>query len=86
MAKVINGVTLDELNASLLERLNELVQRADGEEILRLTECIAKLNASWKGNDQFGKPETDKERMDREHADIFKQSLTGEVVEGEVSS
>lgn len=86
MSKVINGVTLDELNASLLERLNELVQNADGEDILRLTECIAKLNASWKGNDQFGKPESAEERMAREQAEIFKQSLSGEVVEGEVSS
>lgn len=86
MAKVINGVTLEELNSNLLQRLNELVANADGEEILKLTECIAKLNASWKSNDQFGKPETDKERMDREHADIFRQSLTGEVIEGEVNS
>lgn len=86
MAKVYKGVTLDELNSSLLQRLDDLVQNADGEEILKLTECIAKLNASWKGNDQFGKPESAEERKEREHSQIFGEVLKGEVIEGEVDS
>lgn len=81
MAKTINPVTLDELNANLLCRLNDLVAEADDEGIVKLTEAIAKLNSSWKGNDQFGLPESDEERIARERSSIIGQALNGETVD-----
>ena len=80
MPKVINAVTLDEVNASLLQRLNDLIQDADPAELLDITTAVAKLNASWKGNDQFGKPESAEERAEREQKEMFSNLLTGEEV------
>lgn len=79
MAKIVNAPTLDEVNSNLLCRLNALIDQADGDELLRLTEVVAKLNASWKNNDQFGRPESEEERKDREQREIFGSVLEGDV-------
>lgn len=77
--KTINPVTLEELNQNLLERLNELVgQETDPEGILRLTESIAKLNASYKSNDQFARPETAEERAERESREALTRAINGD--------
>ena len=42
----INPVTLEEVNNHLLERLDALIDNAEGEALLKVTEAIAKLNTS----------------------------------------
>jgi len=80
MGKLYNPVTLDELNQNLLQRLNELIQDADPAELLDITTAVSKLNSSYKGNDQFGKPETEEERTEREQREMFKGLVNGEEV------
>ena len=62
----INPVTLEEVNNHLLERLNSLIDEANGEDLLRLTEAIAKLNTSRRNSDQFMKPDTEEARAERD--------------------
>ena len=75
--KTVNAVTLDELNDNLIVRLNELVNSAQAEEILPLTEAIAKLNASRRNSDQFVKPPSEEEKLKAEQAAVL-----GEVIGG----
>lgn len=75
--KTVNAVTLDELNDNLIVRLNELVNNAQAEEILPLTEAIAKLNASRRNSDQFARPQTEEEKLKAEQAAVL-----GEVIGG----
>lgn len=78
--KTVNAVTLDELNDNLIARLNELVGNADSEEILSITEAIAKLNASRRNSDQFTRPQTEEERVEAERAAVL-----GEVIGGQTN-
>ena len=73
-------VTLQNVNEKLLERLNNLIDSAGPEDILQITEAIAKLNSSYKGNLQFGEPVTEEEKMEKEQKDLLGDILTGEVV------
>lgn len=70
-------MTLDDLNDNLIVRLNELVSNAKAEDILPLTEAIAKLNASRRNSDQFARPQTEEERIEAEQAAVL-----GEVIGG----
>lgn len=62
----VNHVTLEEVNNHLLERLNALIDSAEGEALLKVTEAIAKLNTSRRNSDQFVKPDTEEARAERE--------------------
>ena len=73
-------VTLKEVNEKLLKRLNELIDDAGAEDILQITESIAKLNSSYKGNTQFGEPLSEEERLEKEQKDLLGNILTGEEV------
>ena len=73
-------VTLKEVNEKLLKRLNELIDDAGAEDILQITESIAKLNSSYKGNTQFGEPLTEEEKLEKEQRDLLGGILTGEEV------
>ena len=73
--KTINAVTLDDLNDNLIARLNELVDKAGAEDILAITEAVAKLNASRRNSDQFVKPQTEEEKLEAERAAVL-----GEVI------
>lgn len=53
---------------------------AQAEEILPLTEAIAKLNASRRNSDQFARPQTEEEKLEAEQAAIL-----GEVIGGEAA-
>lgn len=75
--KTVNAVTLDELNDNLIERLNELVNSAQAEDILAITEAVAKLNASRRNSDQFARPQTEEEKLEAERAAVL-----GEVIRG----
>lgn len=73
--KTINAVTLDDLNDNLIARLNALVDSAGAEDILAITEAVAKLNASRRNSDQFVKPRTEEEKLEEERAAVL-----GEVI------
>ena len=76
---MINPVSLEEVNQNLLERLNALIDEADtAEEMLKLTESIAKLNASFRNNDQFMRPETADERAERESREALTKAINGQ--------
>lgn len=80
MGKLVNPITLEEVNENLLKRLNELIESASADEILDITDSVAKLNASRKNSDQFARPETPEERMEREQREMFGSVLNGEEV------
>jgi len=75
--KTVNAVTLDELNDNLIARLNELVNNADAEEILSITEAVSKLNASRRNSDQFAKPQTEDEKLEAERAAVLGEIIGG---------
>lgn len=79
--KTVNAVTLDELNDNLITRLNELVSNAEAEDILSITEAVAKLNASRRNSDQFVKPQSEEERLKAEQAAVL-----GEVINGQTAA
>lgn len=80
MSKTINAVSLEEVNENLLKRLNELIKSASADEILDITDSVAKLNSSRRNSDQFTRPETPEERTEREQREMFGSVLNGEVV------
>lgn len=80
MPKTLNPVTLEEVNENLLKRLNDLIEGAEPDQILDITEAVAKLNSSRKNSDQFNRPETPEERTEREQREMFGSVLSGEVV------
>lgn len=61
-AKKINH-SLEDVNNKLLDKLYELIENADNDDILHITEAVAKLNSSWKSNDQFSKPTSEEEQI-----------------------
>ena len=73
-------ISLDKLNAKLRNRLNDLLDDAGPENILQITEAIAKLNSSYKGNSQFGDPLSDEEKQEKEQREILGNILNGEEV------
>ena len=80
MAKCVNPVTLEEVNENLLRRLNELIEGASADELLDITDSVAKLNASRRNNDQLGRPETPEEKIAREQREMFGTVLNGETI------
>lgn len=80
MPRTINPITLEEVNENLLKRLNELIEGASADEILDITDSVAKLNASRRNNDQLSRPETPEEKTEREQREMFGSVLNGEVV------
>ena len=78
MTKVVNPPSLKDVNDHLLTRLDTLIQDASPEELLDITEALAKFNSSIRNNDQFGKPETAEEKLQREQADVISSMLNGQ--------
>ena len=61
--------TIEDVNTNLLNKLNDLINSAnsrDPEMIRAITESVAKLNASLKGNNIFTPKETEEQRKERE--------------------
>lgn len=75
--KTVNAVTLDELNDNLIVRLNDLVSNAQAEDILSITEAVAKLNASRRNSDQFARPQTEEEKLKAEQAAVLGEVMNG---------
>lgn len=61
--------TIEDVNVKLLDKLEELIDAVDGKDpdmVRAITESVAKLNASLKGNNIFAAKETPEERKERE--------------------
>lgn len=80
VAKEIQAPSLDQLNAKLRKKLDELLDLAEPENILDITEAVAKLNSSYKGNQQFGEPVSDEEKQEKAQKELLDNILNGEVV------
>ena len=66
---VRKDATKEEVNTNLLNKLNELIDSVnskDPEMVRAITESVAKLNASLKGNNIFTPKETEEQRKERE--------------------
>ena len=66
---VRKDATIEEVNTNLLNKLNELIDSVnskDPEMVRAITESVAKLNASLKGNNIFTPKETEEQRQERE--------------------
>ena len=66
---VRKDATIEEVNTNLLNKLNELIDSVnskDPEMVRAITESVAKLNASLKGNNIFTAKETEEQRKERE--------------------
>lgn len=62
--------TIEQVNTHLLDKLDELILSIDAKTnpdmVKVVTESVAKLNASLKGNDIFAPKETEEERIERQ--------------------
>lgn len=66
---VRKDATIEDVNTNLLNKLNELIDSVnskDPEMVRAITESVAKLNASLKGNNIFTPKETEEQRKERE--------------------
>ena len=70
-AKPRKSPSLSKVNEKLLRRLDDLIENAGTDDLVKITEAIAKLNSSYKSNNQFGDPISDEERMERERKDLL---------------
>lgn len=73
MAEVLDAAkhaTIEDVNTKLLDKLEELIDSIDSKsnpELMKvITESVAKLNASLKGNDIFAPKETEEQKRERE--------------------
>lgn len=73
MAEVVDvqgHASIEEVNAKLLDKLEELIDdidvKTEPEMVKVITESVAKLNASLRGNDIFAPKETEEQKKERE--------------------
>lgn len=73
MAEVVDTqrhASIEEVNAKLLDKLEELIDdidvKTEPEMVKVITESVAKLNASLRGNDIFAPKETEEQKRERE--------------------
>jgi nitrate reductase NapAB chaperone NapD len=72
--------SIEDVNVHLLDKLDELIDAVDGKDsdmVRAITESVAKLNASLKGNNIFTPQETEEERIEREQKEVL-----GEIMQG----
>lgn len=80
-AKVRGHATIEDVNVHLLDKLDELIDDInpkDADMVRALTESVAKLNASLKGNNIFSPQETEEERREREAQEAILGAMKGE--------
>lgn len=66
--------SIEDVNVHLLDKLDELIDAVDGKDsdmVRAITESVAKLNASLKGNNIFTPQETEEERIEREQKEVL---------------
>lgn len=67
--------TVEDVNNIALDRLFELIQKADAEQMPNLVECLAKYNTSIRNNTVFTPKESEEDRVNREQADLIGNAL-----------
>lgn len=72
--------SLEEVNAHLLERLDELIQDADPEAILNIANALAKLNASSRNNDLVAVRVGEAEQQAKKEQEMFGHLKEGELL------
>lgn len=78
--KVKKHSSIEDVNVHLLDKLDELIDAVDGKDsdmVRAITESVAKLNASLKGNNIFTPQETEEERIEREQKEVLEGVLNG---------
>jgi nitrate reductase NapAB chaperone NapD len=78
--KVKEHSTIEDVNVHLLDKLDELIDHInpkDAEMVRALTESVAKLNASLKGNNIFTPQETEAEKKEREATEALADAMRG---------
>lgn len=79
-ARVREHATIEDVNVHLLDKLDELIDDInpkDADMVRALTESVAKLNASLKGNNIFTPQETEAERKEREATEALADAMRG---------
>lgn len=80
-AKIKGHATIEDVNIHLLDKLDELIDDInpkDADMVRALTESVAKLNASLKGNNIFTPQETEEEKREREAQEAILGAMKGE--------
>lgn len=69
-------ITLQEVNNSLLKRLNDLIANADDPAVIvALSGAVAKLNTAAKGNNFFAEPDSAEETLAKSQLDAIKNVM-----------
>jgi nitrate reductase NapAB chaperone NapD len=79
-AKIKKHASIEDVNVHLLDKLDELIDAVNGKDadmVRAITESVAKLNASLKGNDIFTQQETEEERIEREQKEVLQNVMQG---------
>lgn len=75
----LNEASLESVNRHLLQKLDDLIEtcdaKTDPELVKVLTESVAKLNTSFKGNDIFAPQETPEQKAEREAKEVLEGML-----------
>jgi hypothetical protein len=78
----VKNPSIEDVNRHLLNKLDELIEATDAKtnpELVKvITESVAKLNASLKGNDIFTPQETAEEKKAREAREAIERAMKGE--------
>lgn len=78
----IKNPSIEDVNRHLLNKLDDLIEVTDAKtnpELVKvITESVAKLNASLKGNDIFAPQETAEEKKARESREAIAKAMKGE--------
>lgn len=72
--------SIEDVNIHLLDKLDDLIKDIDGKDsemVRAVTESVAKLNASLKGNNIFTAQETEEERKEREATEVLAEAMKG---------
>ena len=84
MAEVLDPrfhATIEDVNTKLLDKLEELIDdidvKTEPEMVKVITESVAKLNTSLRGNNIFTPRETDEERKEREAKEALEGVMNG---------
>ena len=77
----VGNPSIEDVNMHLLAKLDDLIDACDAKtnpELVKvLTESVAKLNASLKGNDIFTPKETEAEKKEREATEALAAAMKG---------
>lgn len=76
--------TIEDVNTKLLDKLEELIDgidpKTEPEMVKVITESVAKLNTSLRGNAIFTPQETEEERREREARSVMEGMISGETI------